>query len=479
MDYLKTNKKFLVNDIAINQYVIEKSHSGYVVLNKKKYLDLTCGNGSTIFGFNNKFISKQITDQLNNALTLPSNYISTLKCELAVKFCSYSHLKKCFVTNTTQNALDYCLMFAQQFYYKQGLKRDKIIAVNCHDFNENYINITQNEADLHDACNKPNVCAVLLNLVDFEDKYDVISPTFITKAREFTKLNNLILIINETYSAIKTGAFFSFQKFGIKPDMVIVGDSVTNGLPFGAVLMKEAIAEFAEPMLTIENENLLSYAVAVAVFDKYTDSKTIAKQTDLQELIKKLLVKINNNCIETISNIGFCVSIGFVKDFSTEKLKIALYNKKILAFFENDILTINFPVSVSEGKIKFVLKTLRKVLLKLNPAVKTSKKVKAKTETLLTIEEENTAKQAKIKNKNKNKNKQAEQQIPLASSLKKLDDFVHTLESDTSLNVENASLNAKNRAVNIEDIPLNTKNRAVNIEDDSLNIEDIPLNTKN
>ena len=53
-----------------------------------------------------------------------------------------------------------------------------------------------------------------------------------------------LLIIDEVQTGIgRTGKIFAYQHFGLKPDIISLAKGLGNGLPIGAILAREELAE--------------------------------------------------------------------------------------------------------------------------------------------------------------------------------------------------------------------------------------------
>lgn len=80
---------------------------------------------------------------------------------------------------------------------------------------------------------------------------------------------NVFLICDEVQTGFGRagGAFFGFQKFGLKPDIVCMGKAIANGYPLGAVVFNEETSERVKDMLHFNTfgGNPLSLAAAIEV----------------------------------------------------------------------------------------------------------------------------------------------------------------------------------------------------------------------
>jgi acetylornithine/N-succinyldiaminopimelate aminotransferase len=65
-----------------------------------------------------------------------------------------------------------------------------------------------------------------------------------------TRFNGALLIADEIQCGLgRTGRYFAYQKFASKPDIVVVAKPLAGGLPLGAILTTQAVADAVSPGL--------------------------------------------------------------------------------------------------------------------------------------------------------------------------------------------------------------------------------------
>ena len=92
------------------------------------------------------------------------------------------------------------------------------------------------------------VCALCIETIQGEGGIRPISKEFLTRAREITQKHNALLILDEIQCGLgRTGKYFAYQHYSIKPDIVTVAKPLAAGLPLGAILLTNEAASAIHP----------------------------------------------------------------------------------------------------------------------------------------------------------------------------------------------------------------------------------------
>ena len=93
-----------------------------------------------------------------------------------------------------------------------------------------------------------SVCAICLETIQGEGGIYPVSPEFLRTARELTERTGALLIIDEIQCGLgRTGKYFAYQHYGVKPDIVTVAKPLAAGLPLGAILTTNRVASGMHP----------------------------------------------------------------------------------------------------------------------------------------------------------------------------------------------------------------------------------------
>ena len=229
----------------------------------KAYIDFTSGIGVNALGFCDDGWIAAVTNQLNT-LHHTSNLYYTEPCIRAAKLlCEKSGMQKVFFGNSGAEANEGVIKAARKYsFLKYGEGRSKILAlVNSfhgrtmatlsatgQDVYHNYFFpfvdgfVFANANDTADTLAKmtEDVCAVMLETVQGEGGVVPLDRAYVQAVAAACKQKDILLIVDEVQTGIgRTGTFFSYEQFGIQPDLVSCAKGLGGGLPIGAVLFGE------------------------------------------------------------------------------------------------------------------------------------------------------------------------------------------------------------------------------------------------
>jgi acetylornithine/N-succinyldiaminopimelate aminotransferase len=94
----------------------------------------------------------------------------------------------------------------------------------------------------------PRVAAVLLEVIQGEGGVVELREDFLKTAEELCRASDALFIADEIQCGLgRTGRWFAYQKFGLKPDVVVVAKPLAAGLPLAAILAREQVAQAFSP----------------------------------------------------------------------------------------------------------------------------------------------------------------------------------------------------------------------------------------
>jgi len=97
-------------------------------------------------------------------------------------------------------------------------------------------------------CVTPRVAALFVEVIQGEGGVVEIEGEFLHAAEELCRSNNALLICDEIQCGLgRTGRLFAYEKFGLKPDVVVVAKPLAGGLPLAAIIVREKVAQAFSP----------------------------------------------------------------------------------------------------------------------------------------------------------------------------------------------------------------------------------------
>jgi acetylornithine/succinyldiaminopimelate/putrescine aminotransferase len=91
-------------------------------------------------------------------------------------------------------------------------------------------------------------CAVFLEPIQGEGGVCLPAPGFLTGVRQICDQKGLLLVLDEVQTGLgRTGRLFAHEHYGVKPDVMTLAKALANGLPMGALLATEQVAQAFVP----------------------------------------------------------------------------------------------------------------------------------------------------------------------------------------------------------------------------------------
>ena len=251
-----------------------------------EYIDFFCGAGAVNYGHNNEYIKQKMVDYLStdgiihalDMYTVPKReFIETLEKKIIEPRGFNYKIQFCGPTGT--NAVEAALKLAR----KNKGRRNVFAFMGCfHGMTLGALSLTsemyaRNGAgaslsdvthipapymfegldviqymqtlidDDHSGVDKP--AAVVMETLQAEGGIRPFSDEFLRQVREFCDRNDILMIVDDIQvGCCRCGSFFSFERAGIEPDMVVMSKSIGGlGMPLAILLLKgELVKSFIE-----------------------------------------------------------------------------------------------------------------------------------------------------------------------------------------------------------------------------------------
>ena len=236
-----------------------KAEGSYLIDSEgKAYLDFSSGIGVTNLGFHPQ-VQQALIQQAGRTWHSPNLYLSSLQEQVAQELAgSYDYLA--FFCNSGAEANEAAIKLARKATGKQGIitfqqsfhgrtfgamaatGQDKI-KEGFGDGVPHFSYAVYNDlASLEDLVNQ-DTAAVMLELVQGESGVRPAEAAFVKDLADFCRREEILLIVDEVQTGMgRTDQLYSFEHYGIIPDIVTLAKGLANGLPSGALLGKSSLA---------------------------------------------------------------------------------------------------------------------------------------------------------------------------------------------------------------------------------------------
>jgi acetylornithine/N-succinyldiaminopimelate aminotransferase len=113
---------------------------------------------------------------------------------------------------------------------------------------EGFRHVALNDLDALEAAISPEMAAVLLEPVQGEGGVFPATKEYFQGVRQLCDERGLLLIVDEIQTGLgRTGKWFGFEHFGVRPDVVTLAKALGNGVPIGACWARRDVADAFEP----------------------------------------------------------------------------------------------------------------------------------------------------------------------------------------------------------------------------------------
>jgi acetylornithine/N-succinyldiaminopimelate aminotransferase len=258
----------------------------------REYLDLLSGIGVASLGHAHPALSRAIAEQAHTLIHTSNLFYHPLQGQLAERLANLSGLPRAFFCNSGTEAVEACLKFARRYWYTRGEPRQEFIAIegSFHGRTFGSLSVTSdahyrapfepllpsvrfvpvNEPAALRAAVSRATAAIIAEPVQGEGGIRPLTPAFAEAIRDACAKSGALFIADEVQSGLgRTGYPFYFAALGLKPHLVSIGKALGGGVPVGAALVSQEVADtisFGDHGTTYGG-NLLACRAALCVLD--------------------------------------------------------------------------------------------------------------------------------------------------------------------------------------------------------------------
>jgi acetylornithine/N-succinyldiaminopimelate aminotransferase len=232
----------------------------------REYLDLLSGIGVAALGHAHPGLARAIADQSQTLIHTSNLFYHPLQGQVAERLSELSGLPRAFFCNSGTEAVEACLKFARRYWFTKGTPRREFIALDesFHGRTFGSLSITSdphyrdpfepllpsvkfvktNDPAALDAAVSNSTAAIIAESVLGEGGIKPLTPAFADAIKRACAKSGALFIADEIQSGLgRTGYPFYFQALGLQPHLVSVGKALGGGVPVGAALVSQEVAD--------------------------------------------------------------------------------------------------------------------------------------------------------------------------------------------------------------------------------------------
>ena len=267
----------------------------------REYFDLLSGIGVAALGHAHRGLARAIAEQSETLIHTSNLFYHPLQGQLAERLANLSGLPRAFFCNSGTEAVEACLKFARRYWYTKGEPRAEIIALeeSFHGRTFGSLSVTSdphyrapfepllagvkfvpvNQPAALAAAVSRSTAAIIAEPVQGEGGIRPLTPAFAAAINEACAKTGALFIADEVQSGLgRTGYPFYFAALGLKPHLVSVGKALGGGVPVGAALVSQEVADtisYGDHGSTYGG-NLLACRAALCVLDELVGGGLLA-----------------------------------------------------------------------------------------------------------------------------------------------------------------------------------------------------------
>lgn len=340
----------------------------------KEYIDFTSGIGVNSLGYCDEGWTKAVSTQASTLQHISNLYYSPLQTELAKKLCNLTGFNKVFFCNSGAEANECAVKLARKYSFeKYGKERTEIVTLEnsfhgrtittlaatgqdvFHNyffpFTEGFSFAKANDMQsVKDRVNN-NTCAVMIELIQGEGGVNPLEQSFVKGLAEYCKQNDLLLIVDEVQTGVgRTGSFYCYEQFGIRPDIISSAKGLGGGLPMGACFCTEMLADVLSVGThgTTYGGNPVVCAGALEVVKRVGNREFLNEVAKKGEYMKSKLSKING--VAQVRGMGMMIGVVLEKNNAKEVAAKCVENG-LLVLTAKTLIRFLPPLNITKEEI--------------------------------------------------------------------------------------------------------------------------------
>ena len=220
-----------------------------------------------------------------------------------------------------------------------------------------------------------HTCAIMCEPLQGEGGVRPLEKDYLKGIKKLCDKHDLLLVFDEVQTGMgRTGTLFAYQQMGITPDIMTVAKALGNGLPIGAMLTTDKLAESFAPGTHASTFGGNPVAAAAAVFVM----KTMLEDGFLTEVAEKgeYLSRLLDGLAQRFPGLATCTrGLGLIRGLVMTTAGAEKGNDIVKAMFDKGFL-MNFagntalrfvpPLTVSREEIDRIVEALEVTLSEFN-----------------------------------------------------------------------------------------------------------------
>ena len=353
------------------------------------YLDFLSGLGVASLGHAHPELATALAEQARTLLHTSNLYFHPLQGQVGRRLTELSGLPRAFFCNSGTEAVEGCLKFARRYWHTRGeTARTRIVALerSFHGRTFGSLSVTwepgyrapfeplldgvafvsPTDPDAVDMAISSDVAAIILEPIQGEGGIWPLSTEFADAVTAACERTGTLLIADEIQCGLgRTGAPFHSATLRLRPDLMALGKALGAGVPIGAILMSQEVADAISPgdHGTTYGGNLLACRAALVYLDALEHGGLDRVRVAGARLVDGLRALATRHPVITdIRGAGLMRGLEMTEATATRVVDGALAHRLLVNRTAGRVVRLLPPLTVSDPEIDEGLQILNTVL---------------------------------------------------------------------------------------------------------------------
>ena len=340
-EYIDQAEQNLLHTYNRYQVILDRGEGVHLYdVNGKEYLDFVSGIAVFALGYGNREYNDALKAQIDKLIHTSNYYYNMPAIHAAKKLTEVSGMDRVFFTNSGAESVEGAIKAARKYAFLKDGKTDHEIIAMEHSFHGRTmgaLSVTGNPkyreafepmighirfAKMNDfesvsAQVTDKTCAIILETVQGEGGIYPAEEAFLKKIRALCDEKDIPLILDEIQCGMgRTGTMFAWQRYGVKPDIMTTAKALGCGVPVGAFLMTEKVAQnslVAGDHGTTYGGNPLACAAICKVLELFEKQNILANVNRVGAYLYDRLEEVAKeyDCIKAHRGVGLMQGLVF------------------------------------------------------------------------------------------------------------------------------------------------------------------------
>lgn len=236
----------------------------------KEYMDFVAGLAVNSLGHCHPAVARAVADQVNTLLHVSNLYHIEPQARLAKALCDHSFADRVFFCNSGAEANEAAIKLARRYGSERARGRNEILTALNSFHGRTLATLTAtgqekirlgydplpagfrhapfNDLEAAEAAVDHRTAAILVEPIQGEGGVVAPDASYVRGLRRLCDDRGLLLMFDEVQVGMgRTGRLFAYEHFGVEPDVMTLAKALGGGLPLGAMLARERVAESFPP----------------------------------------------------------------------------------------------------------------------------------------------------------------------------------------------------------------------------------------